>query len=229
MKMLFLPGSGGGQEAWTCQTDYFRDAEAIALPGHPDGEPCTSIDDYVEWLRGYVHRQGYKDVVLAGHSLGGAIAQLYGLKYGNEVKALILIGTGARLRVRPDILASIKAMIGDEAAWRKYLEDSYPSADPENKRMVVEARMKIGPVVLLNDFLCCDKFDIMDKVQNIKLPTLVICGTADEMTPVKYANYLADKIAGSVMVVIDGGTHAVFREKPKEVNQAIENFLARIR
>jgi pimeloyl-ACP methyl ester carboxylesterase len=94
---------------------------------------------------------------------------------------------------------------------------------------VVEARMKIGPAVLLNDFLCCDKFDIMDKVQNIKLPTLVICGTADDMTPVKYANYLADKIAGSVMVVIDGGTHAVFREKPKAVNQAIENFLARIK
>jgi pimeloyl-ACP methyl ester carboxylesterase len=49
------------------------------------------------------------------------------------------------------------------------------------------------------------------------------------MTPVKYANYLADKIAGSVMVVIDGGTHSVFLEKPKEVNQAIENFLAKLK
>jgi len=229
MRLLFIPGSGAGQEAWTYQTDYFRDSEAIALPGHPDGQPCTSIDDYVEWLRGYVHRQGYKDVVLAGHSLGGGIAQLYGLKYGNELRALILIGTGARLRVRPDILASVKAMIGDDAAWRKYLEDLHSAADPETRRTVVEARMKIGPAVLLNDFLCCDKFDIMDKVQNIKLPTLVLCGTEDVMTPVKYANYLADKIAGSVMVVIDGGTHSVFLEKPKEVNQAIENFLAKLK
>ncbi len=120
-------------------------------------------------------------------------------------------------------------MIGDDAAWRKYLEDSYASADPETRRTVVAARMKIGPEVLLSDFLCCDKFDIMDRVQNIKLPTLVLCGTEDIMTPVKYANYLANKITGSVMVVIEGGTHSVFREKPKEVNQAIEDFLARLK
>lgn len=229
MKLLFIPGSGAGQEAWTYQTGYFRDAEAIALPGHPEGQPCTSIDDYVEWLRGYIRRQGYKDVVLAGHSLGGGIAQLYGLKHPDELKALILIGTGARLRVRPDILASVKAMIGDDAAWRKYLEDSYASADPETRRTVVAARMKIGPAVLLSDFLCCDKFDIMDRAQNIKLPTLVLCGTEDIMTPVKYASYLANKITGSVMVVIEGGTHAVFREKPEDVNQAIEDFLARLK
>jgi pimeloyl-ACP methyl ester carboxylesterase len=86
--------------------------------------------------------------------------------------------------------------------------------------------MKIGPAVLLNDFLCCDKFDIMDKVQNIELPTMVLCGTEDVMTPVKYARYLADRVAGSTTVIIDGGTHMVFIEKPKEVNQAIEKFLA---
>jgi pimeloyl-ACP methyl ester carboxylesterase len=227
MKILFIPGSGAGKEVWTYQTRYFADSEGIALPGHPDGEPCTSIDGYVEWLRGYIRQKGYKDVVLAGHSLGGGIAQLYGLKYGNELKALILLGTGARLRVRPDILESVKSMIGNDSAWRKYLEDSHTGwPDSEIAKIELEARMKIGPAVLLNDFLCCDKFDIMDKVQNIKLPTLVLCGTEDVMTPVKYARYLADKVAGSTTVIIDGGTHMVFIEKPKEVNQAIEKFLA---
>ncbi len=229
MNLLFIPGSGSGKEAWVYQTEYFTDSEAIALPGHPDGEPCTSVDAYVEWLRGYIRQQRYKDVVLVGHSLGGAVAQIYGLKYGDEVRALVLIGTGARLRVHPDILASVRQMIGDEAAWRKYLEDSFSGIDPKLGRAAMEARMRIGPAVLLSDFLCCDKFDIMDKVHNIKLPTLVLCGTEDVMTPVKYARYLADKIAGSVMVVIDGGTHSVFCEKPKEVNQAIENFLARLK
>jgi pimeloyl-ACP methyl ester carboxylesterase len=227
MKLLFIPGSGAGKEVWIYQTGYFANSEGIALPGHPDGEPCTSIDGYVEWLRGYIHQKGYKDVVLAGHSLGGAIAQLYGLKYGDELKALILLGTGARLRVRPDILESVKSMIGNESAWRKYLEDSHSSwPDSGVAKIELEARMKIGPAVLLNDFLCCDKFDIMDKVQNIKLPTMVLCGTEDVMTPVKYARYLADRVAGSTTVIIDGGTHTIFIEKPKEVNQAIEKFLA---
>ena len=81
---------------------------------------------------------------------------------------------------------------------------------------------------MLNDLLCCDEFDIMDRVHTIKLPTLVICGSQDEMTPVKYTRYLAGKIDGAIEVIIDGATHAVAREKPKEVNQAIESFLARL-
>ena len=78
MKLLFIPGSGSGKETWLCQTEYFADSEAIALPGHPEGKPCSSVDEYVEWLRAYIRQQHYQDVVLVGHSLGGAIAQLYG-------------------------------------------------------------------------------------------------------------------------------------------------------
>ncbi len=226
MKLLFIPGSGSPKEAWVYQTEYFADSEAIALPGHPDGEPCSSVDEYVEWLRAYIHQQRYQDVVLVGLSLGGAIAQLYGLKYGDEVKALVLIGTGARLRVRPDILALVEGMIGDEGAWKKYVEDGYSSAGPKVRQAATGARIRTGPAVLLNDFLCCDKFDIMDRVHTIKLPTLVLCGSEDEMTPVKYTRYLAGKIEGASEVIIDGATHGVSGENPGEVNQAIERFLA---
>jgi len=226
MKLLFIAGSGSGKEAWVYQTEYFADAEAIALPGHPEGKPCPSVDEYVAWLWAYIHQQQYQDVILVGHSLGGAIAQLYGLKYGDEVKALVLIGTGTRLRVSPGFLASVEQMIIDENAWRKYVEDSYSAADPKVRPAMIKARVRVGPAVLLNDLLCCDKFDIMDRVHAIKLPTLVICGSEDEMTPVKYTKYLADKIEGAIKVIVDGATHGVAREKPGEVNQAIESFLA---
>jgi len=158
--------------------------------------------------------------------LGGAIAQLYGLKYGDEVKALVLIGTGARLKVSPDFLAVVKQMIGDESAWRKYVEGACGAAEPEVQAVMIAARMRIGPAVMLNDLLCCDKFDIMDRVHTIKLPTLLICGSEDEMTPVKYTNYLAGKIEGATKVIIDGATHAVARERPREVYQFVESFLA---
>lgn len=228
MKLLFIPGSGSGREAWLYQTEYFAGSEAIALPGHPEGEPRSGVDEYVEWLRAYIRQQRYQDVILVGHSLGGAIAQLYGLKYRDEVAALVLIGTGARLRVHPEFLASVGQMIEDESAWRRYVEDSYSPFDSKVRTTAVEARMRIGPAVMLNDLLCCDKFDIIDRVREIKLPTLVICGSNDEMTPVKYTNYLADKIEGAIKTIIDGATHSVAREKPREVNQAIERFLARL-
>ncbi len=223
--MLFVPGSGSGREAWVYQTEYFPDSEAIALPGHPEGKPCPSINDYVEWLRGYIHQHRYQDVILAGHSMGGAIAQLYGLKYPEEIKALVLIGTGARLRVLPTYLTELEKMVTDETAWRKYLEQRYSLVAPEIRRVIIEARMRIGPAVMLNDFICCDKFDIMDRVHTIKLPTLIICGSEDEMTPVKYARYLAGKIEGASEVIIEGGTHFAFIERPEEVNQAIDEFL----
>ena len=226
MKLLFIPGSGAGGDVWRYQTEYFKDSEGISLPGHPDGEPGTSIDDYVEWLHDYIRQQGYQEVILAGHSMGGAVAQLYGLKYGDELKALILIGTGARLRVRPDILEELRQMIGNDDVWRKYLEEGSTVTDPKMREALVESKVRIGPAVQLNDMLCCDKFDIMDRLQEIKLPTLVLCGTEDEMTPVKYTRYLAGRIEGAREVIVDGATHMVFVEKPGEVNQEIEKFLA---
>jgi len=228
VKLLFIAGSGSGKEAWVYQTGYFTDAEAISLPGHPEGETFSSVDEYVEWLRTYIRQQGYHDVVLVGHSFGGAVVQLYGLKYGDEVNALVLIGTGARLKVHPDFLAAIQQMIYDESAWRQYVEDSYSPFDDAVRPAAVAARMRIGPAVLLNDLLCCDKFDVTDRVHDIKLPTLLICGRQDEMTPVKFTDYLAGEIRGASKVIIDGATHSVPREKPAAVNQAIESFLARL-
>ena len=228
MKLLFIPGSGGGREEWLYQTEYFTNSEAVPLPGRSEGKPCSSIEEYVEWLRGYIQRQQYQDVVLAGHSMGGALAQLYGLNYGGEVKALVLVGSGARLRVLPTLLAMFEKMTTDGAAWRRFVEGIYQRVDPEVRQLMVEARMRIGAAVTLSDLLCCDKFDIMDRVDAISLPTLLICGSEDEMTPVKYTNYLADKIKGATQVIIPGGTHFVYMEKPQEVNQAIEEFLARL-
>jgi pimeloyl-ACP methyl ester carboxylesterase len=84
---------------------------------------------------------------------------------------------------------------------------------------------KVGPAVQLNDFQCCDRFDVMEKVSQIAVPTLVISGTDDDMTPLKYSQYLADKIAGARLVIIDGATHHCLLEKPLEANRAIEAFL----
>ncbi|MEE8158604.1 MAG: hypothetical protein V3T78_04460 [Dehalococcoidia bacterium] len=62
---------------------------------------------------------------------------------------------------------------------------------------MLEKSFEVGPAVARNDLLCCDRFDVMDRVHEIPLSSLVICGTEDVMTPVKYANYLAERIPRS--------------------------------
>lgn len=226
MKLLFLHASGGMKESWYHQTKYFKDSEAIDLPGHPEGQPCTSINDYVQWMRGYIYGRGYRDVVLAGHSIGGGIAQLYGLKYPEDLKALILIGTGARLRVLPATLNALEEALEDKETWERNLQFGYTFLDPEQREALRRKRVAIGPAGTLNDLLCCDRFDIIDRVQEIELPTLVICGTEDTQTPVRYSEYLANKIPGAKLKIIEGATHSVALEKPDEVNQAIGDFLS---
>jgi len=228
MKLIFVHGSGNTAQVWHYQIAHFPDTDAVNLPGHltPD-EPCTSVEDYADWLHSYILGHKYSDPVLVGHSLGSAICQVYALEYPKDVRALILIGTGARLRVAPEFLSLMRDGIKDPSGWLKnFIEPRYSRVAIEVREKVIARIAQVGPAVQLNDFICCDKFDIMDKIDKIKVPTLVICGSEDEMTPPKYASYLATKIKGAKLALINGGTHLVFAEKPQAVNQAIEQFLA---
>ena len=226
MKLIFIHGSGAGREVWHYQAKYFLEADAIDLPGHPEGTSCTSVDSYVEWLRTYIHDSGYIDVILAGHSLGGAIGQLYALKYPEDLKALVIIGSGARLRVSSMYLRTLGEAQGNPDILEEYMNQTCEYIDPELKEVLQGKALENGAAVFLNDMLCCDKFDIMDQVQDIKVPTLILCGSEDIMTPPKYSRYLASKIEGAREVIINGCTHMVFAEKPLEVNRAIEDFLS---
>jgi pimeloyl-ACP methyl ester carboxylesterase len=225
MKLIFIHGSGGCKEVWHYQTRRFSKADAVALPGHPYGKPCSSVDSYVEWLRGYLRDSGHHDVVLAGHSLGGAIAQLYALKYPEDLKGLILIGSGARLRVSTMYLEMLKQATSNRSIFEDFFHKLYEFIETELRDELQRKALEGDPAVLLNDMLCCDRFDIMDLVHEIKLPTLALCGSEDIMTPPKYTKYLASKIEGARDAIIEGGTHMVFAEQPMVVNQAIEDYL----
>lgn len=225
MTLVFIHGAGGSGLSFHYQARYFEDSHAIDLPGYPDGKPYTSVESYTEWFRGFVRGRGYKDMVLVGHSMGGAIAQLYAINYAEELKGLVLIGTGARLKVHPNTFKECEEAKKDATKWLSNYEASLWRVAPDLRRMLVEKRAKVGPAVQLNDLLCCDRFDAMGKVREITTPTLVICGVEDVMTPVKYARYLADNIPGARCRIVPEAGHAVMMERPDEVNRVIEEFV----
>jgi len=226
MTIIFVHGSGGCADMWRYQTAHFPDSHAVNLPGHPHGQIPKSVEECVDWLAKYIKGTGCKDVVMAGHSLGGAIALMYALRYPRELEGIIIVGSGARLRVHPRFLTPCEEAIeGDGQNWSQLVEDMYRSTSAGYKREITEKQKAIGPAAMLNDFLCCDKFDIMNRVHEIRLPALIICGESDVMTPVKYASYLGAKIANSKLVIVPQAGHLVFAEKPEVVNKAIEDFV----
>ena len=229
MKLVFLHGAGGSSLSFYYQLRHFRNSKAIDLPGHPTGKACESIEGYLEWVRGFNTARRYKDVILCGHSMGGAIAQLYALRYPDELKGIILIGTGARLRVRTDIMDLCATPGEDNADWMEGQKHYYEGVEQDIYQVLMRRASEVGPAVELNDFQACDNFDIMDEVSDIRLPTQVVCGSDDVMTPVKYSDYLGSQIVEADVLVIPGGSHYVHLEKYQNVKEQIERFLGTLK
>ena len=173
--------------------------------------------------------KGYKDVVLAGHSLGGGIALMHAVKYPGDLSGIILVGSGARLKVLPLIIEAISGKLDDPRGWLKDLVmPLYGTVDEATRREIMPGLAAVGPAAQLNDFRCCDKFDIMEKVPQIALPAHCIVGELDNMTPPKYSRYLVKNMPDCGISVIEGGSHLCFLEKPGSVNDAIAAFLKQV-
>ena len=229
MKLVMVHGAGASSLSFYYQLRHFRNSKAIDLPGHPNGKPCDSIDRYVDWVRGFNTARRYKDVVLCGHSMGGAIALQYALRYPEELKAVILIGTGARLKVDTKYIRECEEAVADSSEWLESRREMYKGVEDDINQVLMRRTMEIGPQVELNDLRACDQFDVMDKVHKVQLPTHVMCGADDSATPVKFTKYLAQNIPGAQHEIIDGGSHHVQLEKYQRVNDQIERFMSTLK
>ena len=81
------------------------------------------------------------DVVLFGHSLGRYPSLQYALTYPTHVKALVLVGTGAQLRVHPKILEDLERDIAANAEWDSYA--GYERIAPEVAEVMARRRRKM--------------------------------------------------------------------------------------
>jgi pimeloyl-ACP methyl ester carboxylesterase len=156
--------------------------------------------------------------------MGGAIAIELALQ-DQYLRGLVLVGTGGRLRVRPEFLSKIRENY-QEAAKLIASWSVSSSADPVIAGRLTDELLRVRPEVTLGDFMACDKFDRMKDLSKITCRTLVICGEDDKMAPEKYSQYIHEQITDSRLVTIPGAGHSVMVEKHREFNQVLEGFFA---
>jgi pimeloyl-ACP methyl ester carboxylesterase len=227
--VLFIHGAGGGQYTWSYQKGFFEkqfNPIIIELPGHGEsgGEGEEEIGRYAEHARAFLKALGLSKVFLIGHSMGGAIVQTIALTHPELIKGIVLVGTGVRLRVFPMILNGIKDNF--EETVRKINQLSYSrKAPPVFIERGISDMMRCRPEVLYGDYLACDRFDIMNEVEKIDLPTLVLCGDEDELTPAKYSQFIHSRIKGSKLEILPNAGHMVMMESPDAFNERIREFM----
>ncbi len=226
--LVLVHGAGGSRLHWPAELRRMAEATVytLDLPGHgrSGGEGCRTIAGYAETVVALLDAVEIDQAMVLGHSMGGAIAQTLALQHRDRIAGLVLIGTGARLRVSPAILEGIPSDF--EGAVDLITEYAWSSGtDKTVRELGRQALREAGANVVLGCFLACDHFDVMDRLADIGVPTLVICGTADELTPVKYAHFLAKQIPHARLVTVEGAGHMVMLERPREVVQAISSFL----
>ena len=230
---VFIPGSGGDREEWRHQLDGLSNRFniiALELPGHGKSDPPgeTSVAAYADWVVDFIEGLGLSKVAIMGCSLGSAITQWIALNPKPWLVGIGLVGAGARLRVHPDYLKGmlhfnkdILVSFADFALARE--------ADPAI-RSAIRDRFITGSVELIHgDLSACDKFDLMDKVAQITLPTCIVVGEDDRLTPPKYSRFLQSAIVGARLTVIPGAGHLVMMEKPKEFNKFVGEFLEELK
>ncbi|MBO9371054.1 MAG: alpha/beta hydrolase [Chloroflexi bacterium] len=226
--LILIHGAGGSHLHWPAALRRMPGATvyAVDLPGHgrSEGPGREHIEDYVADIVRFMDAVGVSRGVLVGHSMGGAIAQMTALMAPERVAGLVLVGTGARLRVAPALLDGILqdargalALI-TEWAWG-------PEADPAMVARGRQMMARVNPRVVWGDFAACDCFDIRERVGEITAPTLVITGSEDRMTPPKFGQWLAERIPGARFVLVEGAGHMVMLEKPDQVASAVREWL----
>ena len=230
-RVLYVHGTGCNSEVWIPHMKAIGDAHtpvAIDLPGHggSPGRGFRGIADYAYFVVELARTLGWDRFVMVGHSMGGAIALLTALHHPELLDGLVLVDTGARLRVNPALLRGSREAA--TAALTPVADRSwaYAGSTPQS---VVDAVQKLtaatDPWVTYGDWIADDTFDVMSRVKDIRVPTLIVCGAEDRLTPVKYHEFLAAQISGSRLTIIEGAGHWVFWEQPETFTQTIRGFL----
>jgi pimeloyl-ACP methyl ester carboxylesterase len=158
--------------------------------------------------------------------MGGAIAQAVALIAPERVAKLVLLSTGAQLRVSDTLLKKLAQDV--DAAVHMIAKWAWNAEAPQAAvTRGIELMLKTDPTVLLNDFVACDQFDVRDRVAQIRTPAMILTGSEDKMTPPAIGEWLSYQMPRGRFEMILGAGHMAMLEQPDVVSEKIGSFLFR--
>jgi pimeloyl-ACP methyl ester carboxylesterase len=233
--LVLIHGCGTDGHFWDELLGHLVDLPVVApsLPGRGDsGErPLASAADNAGWLFDHLERASIADVICVGHSFGGAVAIEMALRKRSGtivVRGLGLVSTGARLRVLPEILEAVARAAETGVAVDLGRHAYRPATDPALVERVEARARRTPPATTRQDWMSTNAFDRLGQIDAISVPTAVVTGADDTLTPPRYSRYLADHIAGATLEIIEDAGHMLPVERPAELARVLLGLVDRI-
>src|SRR5262249_53191803 len=204
---------------------------AIDLPGHGKSDPIpnASVETYADVVAKFLTNVIPRPVIVAGHSLGGAVAMALAARRRDIVRGLVLLASCAKLpRVESPgerLLAFLPGPLGGILFFsraQKLL--SAPGVPMGGVSIGMRELRSCPPETILTDVQAARAMDLSEQATTIAAPTLVLCGSRDRLTPPELSEQLRALIPRARLGIIEGAGHMLLLEGPERVNQAISDF-----
>ena len=227
--LLLLHGLFGALSNWEGVVNSFSKYFRVVIPMLPIYEmPIkeAGLDGLRKFVENFVAFKHLKDMTIMGNSLGGHIALMYTLKNERLVKKLILTGSSGLFE---DSMGGSYPKRGNY----EYIKErvSYTFYDPkvateELVREVFETTNSIPKCMRIVAIAkSAQRNNLATEIPNIKVPTLLVWGLNDTITPPIVAHEFNRLIPGSTLRFIDKCSHAPMMEHPEQFNEIVKEFL----
>ena len=227
--MVLLHGLFGALSNWNGVVDRFSNRYRVVIPMLPIYEmPLrkAGLDGLVAFVEGFIKEMGIDKMILMGNSLGGHVALIYVLQNQDKVEQMILTGSsglfenamGGSFPKRGSyeyIKEKVEYTFYDpKTATKDYIDEIFEITNniPKCLRIVAIAKS-------------AQRHNMAQEIQDIRVPTLLIWGLNDTITPPIVAHEFNRLIPNSTLRFIDKCCHAPMMECPEEFNDIIEDFL----
>ncbi len=241
--LVLLHGFTTTGNFWREQIGPFSRTHRVVVPDLPGHGISPSplirgyaVENFADDLALMFRELELRDAILVGLSMGGTVAQHFVLKYQrlrpSVLRGLVLVGaTAHRLgpAVNVDNVLTAIDLIGIRDVSQAVIERSFGSAAPRALVDFAKAEVVQTPAFVAREaIVSLNEADSRSDLSRISLPTLVVCGEEDAITPPAESRALAAGIPGAQLEMIEHAAHFPMLEQPERFNDVLRDFMNRL-
>lgn len=226
---LLLHGLFGALSNWEGVIRYFSTKYRVIIPLMPIYEMpirTAGIEGLVSFIDRFVKYKGLDKMTLLGNSLGGHIALVYTLNNKNKVKRLVLTGSSGLFE---NSMGSSYPKRGSYDYVQQRVGYTFYNPQTATKELVDEVFDIVSSIPkcmrIVSIAKSAQRHNMANDITNIGIPTLLVWGLNDTITPPIVAHEFNRLIPNSELKFIDHCGHAPMMEHPDKFNKYVQNFL----